>query len=256
MADAAEVFAGITRRAGTCATRRSCRTSLALAARATPTSTRSPSSPPPPRRSAGATSTSRSPTRCDAYRRRLRPRGARRTARPRLPLDRVRLSVRRRGRSRDRRRDLPPSCSTWASTRSRSATPSASPIPARSPQVLDAVTRARTVQRRRPAPARHARHGARQRLRRAPGRRHRRSMPRPAASAAARTRPARPATWRPRICFTCSTACGIDTGVSLDAALAASRHRSQSAPSAIACLPGPPRPASSARRARPRGSAV
>ena len=65
--------------------------------------------------------------------------------------------------------------------------------------------RARAARPHRAALPRHPRHGARQRAGRAAARCRRRSIPPPAASAAAPTRRARPATSRPRICSTCST---------------------------------------------------
>ena len=66
-----------------------------------------------------------------------------------------------------------------------------------------------------------------------------RSTRRPAASADARTRRAPRAISRPKICSTCCTASGYDTGVSLDALIAASAaHRTaRRTPAALALLP-------------------
>ena len=65
--------------------------------------------------------------------------------RARLRLDGVRLPVRRPGPSRARRRRCARPSSTWARSRCRSATPSASPIPDRSPAVVTAVADARAA---------------------------------------------------------------------------------------------------------------
>ena len=123
---------------------------------------------------------------------------ARGSARARLPVDGVRLSVRGR-RSRPRRSPTSPRASpTSASSRSPSATRSASRIRARSRAVLEAVLARLPADRRGAAFPRHARDRARQRADALPSA-SRRSTHRPAASAAARMRRARPATWPPTI---------------------------------------------------------
>ena len=130
---------------------------------------------------------------------RLRRGAGRGTARARLSVDRLRLPVRRRGAAgegRDARREA---ARARACSKSQSATRSASRIRARSRSVLDVVLPRVPAEPGRAAFPRHARHGAGQR----PGRRcpttSRRSTRRSADSAAARTRPARPATWPPTI---------------------------------------------------------
>ena len=173
-----------------------------------PASPRSPSSPPRPRRSAAGTSTRAIDESLATYRavcdRALAARDARarRTsrrrsaARSRATSRRERVAdvsrarcvdlgvVRGRRQRHDRRRASRARCRR-CSTRSRARVP---------------------LERRRAALPRHARHGARQRARGAPISASRRSTRRPAASAAAPTRRARPATWRPRIWSTCWTA--------------------------------------------------
>ena len=121
------------------------------------------------------------------------------TARPRLPVDRVRLSVRRR-RAADR---SSPTCrrrlldmgvfEVAISDTIGVAHPGQVPLRART------GADARAGRTRRAALPRHARDGARQRPAALLDRRRARSTRRPAASAAARTRRARPAIWRPTI---------------------------------------------------------
>ena len=113
---------------------------------------------------------------------------------------RSRATCRRHASPRSRRRS-----SRWARSRSRSATRSASRIPDRCRDVVGAVAARVPLDEDRAALPRHARHRARQRPRRRSTSASRRSTRRPAASAAARMRPARPATSRPKISSTCST---------------------------------------------------
>ena len=135
------------------------------------------------------------------------PRPRRRARRPRLRLDVLRRPVGGRGADRAGRRRSASGSSTSAPASSASATRSASAPPATSRALLAAFVDAGHGRRpARDALPRHLRPGARQRLRRAPGRASRRSTPAPAASAAAPTPRAPPATSPPRTWSGCCTA--------------------------------------------------
>ncbi len=81
----------------------------------------------------------------------------------RIRLDRVRMPVLGRGRAGAGRRGLRRRCSSWAATRSRSATRSASLSPTTCARVCDALLARRAGRAARVASARHERPGARQR---------------------------------------------------------------------------------------------
>ena len=92
------------------------------------------------------------------------------------------------------------------------------------------------LERDRAALPRHARHRARQRADGAAARRRRRSTRPRAASAAARTRPARPATSRPKICSTCWTAGHRDRRQHRQGPRGVALHRTETRPPAGVAL--------------------
>ena len=153
-----------------------------------------------------------------------------------------------------RRRGRAAAASSWAATRSRSATRSASRCRR---QVADAV---RPPRRELPRAAagralpRHARHRARERARGAAGGRERSSTARRAASAAARTRPGPRATSPPRTCSTCWTAWASRPASTSGGVAAASRALSRAAGprAAVALAAGGPFVPRGRRRERRR----